>query len=98
MHPKPSTTQNTTQVLIYEGVVTGVPFPKPENLFPQRYSLNPDTPMHDLSLTFLHQVLIYEGVVTGVLNFDYSSQSTVVGNVRIWMNISQVLPEFSTVT
>jgi len=34
-------------------------------------------------------VLIYEGVVTGVLNFDYSSQSTVVGNVRIWMNISQ---------
>ena len=53
--------------------------------------------MHDLTLTIPHQVLIYEGVVTGVLNFDYSSQSTVVGNVRIWMNISQVLPAFSTV-
>jgi WD repeat-containing protein 35 len=34
-------------------------------------------------------VLIYEGVVTGALNLDYSSQSIAVGNIRVWMNVSQ---------
>ena len=52
------------------------PFPKSDCLLPKRYFPNPETPVHDLTLTVLRQVLIYEGVVTGVLNFDHSSSLT----------------------
>lgn len=34
-------------------------------------------------------VLIYEGIVAGVLDFDYAPASALVGNRRIWMNVSQ---------
>jgi len=34
-------------------------------------------------------VLIFEGIVTGVLNYDYSSCAEVIGQTRLWMNISQ---------
>uniref|UniRef100_A0A7S4NNK8 Uncharacterized protein n=1 Tax=Guillardia theta TaxID=55529 RepID=A0A7S4NNK8_GUITH len=34
-------------------------------------------------------VLIYEGIITGVLDYDYSSCANTIGNVRLWMNVSQ---------
>jgi hypothetical protein len=34
-------------------------------------------------------VLIYEGVITGLFNYDYSPQSALVDNRRVWMNVSQ---------
>lgn len=34
-------------------------------------------------------VLIYEGIVAGVLDFDYAPSSCLVGNRRVWLNVSQ---------
>lgn len=34
-------------------------------------------------------VLIYEGIVAGVLDFDYAPSSQMVGNRRVWLNVSQ---------
>ncbi len=34
-------------------------------------------------------VLIYEGVITGLFNYDYSPQSALVENRRVWVNVSQ---------
>jgi hypothetical protein len=35
-------------------------------------------------------VLIYEGIVANVLDYDYAPQSELIGNRRIYLNISQV--------
>ena len=34
-------------------------------------------------------ILIYEGIVAGVLDFDYAPSSNLIGNRRVWMNVSQ---------
>lgn len=34
-------------------------------------------------------VLIYEGIIAGVLDYDYAPASALIGNRRIWMNVSQ---------